>query len=70
MTMAICLAVYLVTTGAVQAQLNPTGVLKTRLIIPFAVPVLGLIVLGLVLLDQVVPTLHRAVDEPSTPSLA
>jgi low temperature requirement protein LtrA len=87
-TIAISVAVYLVVTGAVQAQLNPTGVLRTRLIVPFAVVILivgwkahalsigfavlllGLIVLGLVLLDHLAPTLHRAVDEPSTPSLA
>ena len=68
-TIAICLAVYLVITGAVQVRLNPTGVLKTRFVIPFAVmilivgwnaralsigltlPIMGLIVLGLVLLD-------------------
>jgi predicted membrane metal-binding protein len=81
-------AVYLVVTGAVQVRLNPTGVLKTRFIIPFAavilvvgwsaraltigfaLPILGLIVVGLVLLDRLVPTLHRVVDDPSTPSLA
>jgi low temperature requirement protein LtrA len=87
-TVAISVAVYLVVTGAVQARLNPSGVLKTRFIIPFAavvlvvgwnahvlnvgfaLPVLGLIVVGLVLLDRLAPMLHRAVDEPSTPSLA
>jgi hypothetical protein len=81
-------AVYLVVTGSVQVRLNPTGVLKTRFIIPFAVviliaswsaralsigfalPVLGLIVVGLVLLDRLAPALHRVVDEPSTPSRA
>ena len=85
---AISVAVYLVVTGAVQVRLNPTGVLKTRFIIPFAavilvvgwsartlsigfaLPILGLIVVGLVLLDRLAPTLHRAVDDPSTPSLA
>jgi low temperature requirement protein LtrA len=85
---AISVAVYLVVTGAVQVRLNPTGVLKTRFIIPFAavilvvgwsaraltigfaLPILGLIVVGLVLLDRLVPTLHRVVDDPSTPSLA
>ena len=36
----------------------------------FALPVLGLIVVALVLLDRLAPTLHRAVDDPSTPSLA
>jgi predicted membrane metal-binding protein len=87
-TVAISVAVYLVVTGAVQARLNPSGVLETRFIIPFAavilvvgwnaralnvgfaLPVLGLIVVGLVLLDRLAPTLHRAVDDPSTPSLA
>jgi low temperature requirement protein LtrA len=87
-TVAISVAVYLVVTGAVQARLNPTGVLKTRFIIPFAavilaigwsarglnvgfaLPVLGLTVVGLVLLDRLAPTLHRVVDDPSTPSLA
>jgi low temperature requirement protein LtrA len=87
-TVAIAVAVYLVVTGAVQARLNPSGVLKTRFIIPFAtvilvvgwnaralnvgfaLPVLGLIVVGLVLLDRQAPTLHRVVDDPSTPSLA
>jgi low temperature requirement protein LtrA len=86
-TIAICLAVYLVTTGAVQVRLNPTGVLKTRFVIPFAVmilivgwnaralsigltlPIMGLIVLGLVLLDGLAPTLHR-VDDRSRASLA
>ncbi|MGA2307882.1 MAG: low temperature requirement protein A [Acidimicrobiales bacterium] len=85
---AISVAVYLVVTGSVQVRLNPTGVLKTRFIIPFAVviliaswsaralsigfalPVLGLIVVGLVLLDRLAPALHRVVDEPSTPSRA
>jgi low temperature requirement protein LtrA len=87
-TIAICLAVYLVTTGAVQVRLNPTGVLKTRFVIPFAVlilivgwnaralsigltlPIMSLIVLGLVLLDGLAPTLHRAVDDRSRASLA
>jgi low temperature requirement protein LtrA len=87
-TVAISVAVYLVITGAVQARLNPSGVLKTRFILPFAavilvigwsaralnvgfaLPVLGLIVVALVLLDRLAPTLHRAVDDPSTPSLA
>jgi len=72
----------------VQVRLNPRGVLKTRVIIPFAVvlllvgwsartlsigfalPVLGVIVVGLVLLDRLAPALHRAVDDPPTPSLA
>jgi low temperature requirement protein LtrA len=85
---AISVAVYLVVTGAVQARLNPTGVLKTRVIVPFAVvilivgwnaralsigfalPVLGVIVVGLVLLDRLAPGRHLAVDDPSTPSLA
>ena len=85
---AISVAVYLVVTGAVQVRLNPSGVLKTRVIIPFAVvlllvgwsartlsigfalPVLGVIVVGLVLLDRLAPALHRAVDDPPTPSLA
>jgi low temperature requirement protein LtrA len=87
-TIAVSVAVYLVVTGAVQVRLNPTGVLKTRFIIPFAalilvvgwnaralsigiaLPVLGVIVFGLVLLDRLAPALHRAVDDPSTPSLA
>jgi low temperature requirement protein LtrA len=87
-TVAISVAVYLVVTGAVQVRLNPTGVLKTRFVIPFAVlilivgwsarafsigfalPVLGLIVVGLVLLDRLAPALHRTVDDPSTPALA
>ena len=85
---AISVAVYLVVTGAVQVRLNPSGVLKTRVIIPFAVvlllvgwsartlsigfalPVLGVIVVGLVLLDRLAPALHRGVDDPPTPSLA
>ena len=67
------MAAYLVVTGAVQVRLNPRGVLKTRVIIPFAVvlllvgwsartlsigfalPVLGVIVVGLVLLDRLAP---------------
>ena len=71
-----------------QVRLNPTGVLKTRFIITFALvilivgwsaralslgfalPVLGVIVVGLVLLDRLVPALHRAVDDPPHPSLA
>ena len=40
------------------------------LTIGFALPILGLIVVGLVLLDRLAPALHRAVDGPSTPSLA
>ena len=85
---AISVAAYLVVTGAVQVRLNPRGVLKTRVIIPFAVvlllvgwsartlsigfalPVLGVIVVGLVLLDRLAPALHRGVDDPPTPSLA
>jgi hypothetical protein len=72
----------------VQVRLNPTGVLKTRFIITFAVvilivgwsaralsigfalPVLGVIVVGLVLLDRLAPALHRAVGDPPHPSLA
>jgi low temperature requirement protein LtrA len=85
---AIAVAAYLVFTGAVQARLNPRGVIKTRFIIPFAVvilivgwsaralsigfavPLLGLIVLTLILLDRLAPGLRREVDEPSSPSLA
>jgi hypothetical protein len=38
--------------------------------IGFALPLLGLIVLGLVLLDRLAPALHREVDDPPSPSLA
>jgi low temperature requirement protein LtrA len=87
---AISVAVYLVATGAVQVRLNPSGVLKTRFIVPFAalivlvglsarslsigvtLPLLGLVVVGVVLLDRLVPRLHRAgpaADDDSLPSV-
>jgi low temperature requirement protein LtrA len=38
--------------------------------IGFTLPLLGVIVVGLVLLDRLAPALHRAVDEPAPPPLA
>jgi low temperature requirement protein LtrA len=79
---SISVAVYLVATGAVQVRLNPSGVLKTRFLVPFVALILivgvsarplsigvtllllGLIVVGLVLLDRLAPSLHRGAPEP------
>jgi low temperature requirement protein LtrA len=75
---AISVALYLVVTGAVQVRLNPSTVLKTRYIVPFAalilivglgaralsvgfaLPIMGIVVVALVILDRLAPSLHQA----------
>jgi len=78
---AIAVGTYLVVTGAVQGRLIPSGVLRTRVVVPFALlilivglgaralsigfalPIMGIIVVGLVLLDRLAPALHGAIDD-------
>jgi hypothetical protein len=65
----------------VQGRLIPSGVLRTRVVVPFALlilivglgaralsigfalPIMGIIVVGLVLLDRLAPALHGAIDD-------
>jgi low temperature requirement protein LtrA len=80
---AMSVALYLLVTGAVQVRLNPSTVLETRVVVPFAVlvlivglnaralsvgfavPLMGLLVVGLVILDRLAPGLHREPPEAS-----